>query len=105
MSSNIKRILDLVLGLALSSFLSIRPENMKKKVCLFVALASLLFSVYSQSVDRDYFRNNILDLDPIEGIYDAQVFGRSALAWRWQESSEKFMMSTTVVFVFVGKFL
>lgn len=70
---------------------------MKKIVCLFVALASLLFSVYSQSVDRDYFRNNILDLDPIEGIYDAQVFGRSALAWRWQESSEKFMMSTTVV--------
>lgn len=78
---------------------------MKKTVCLFLTFVSLVYSVYSQTVDRDYFKNNILDLDPIEGIYDAQVFGRSALAWRWQESSEKFMMSTTVVFVFVGKFL
>lgn len=39
------------------------------------------FSVYSQSVDKDYFKNNILDLDPIEGIYDVQIYGHTANAY------------------------
>ena len=39
------------------------------------------FSVYSQTVDRDYFKNNILDLDPIEGIYDVQIYGHTANAY------------------------
>lgn len=54
---------------------------MKKIVCIFIALVSLSFSVYSQTVDRDYFKNNILDLDPIEGIYDVQIYGHTANAY------------------------
>ena len=56
-------------------------ENMKKIVRIFIALVSLSFSVYSQTVDRDYFKNNILDLDPIEGIYDVQIYGHTANAY------------------------
>ena len=36
-------------------------------------------SIYSQS--RDYFKNNILDLDPIEGEYDMEVYAQGANAF------------------------
>lgn len=54
---------------------------MRKTVCLVLTLVSLVLSGYSQSIDRDYFKNNILDLDPIEGIFDVQIYGHTANAY------------------------
>ena len=52
---------------------------MKKSVFIILSLMAFSFSMYSQS--REYFENNILDLDPIEGIYDVQIYGNTANAY------------------------
>lgn len=57
-------------------------ETMKKIVCLFLTLISLSISVCSQTFDRDYFKNNILELDPIEGEYELVSYYQSANAFR-----------------------
>jgi S1-C subfamily serine protease len=56
------------------------------------------FSLYSQN--RDYFRNNILDLDPIEGEYDMEVYAQGANAF--VTFPENKVESSTVTIVKVG---
>ena len=73
---------------------------MKKTVCLFLTFVLLVFSVYSQSIDRDYFKNNILDLDPIEGEYDMEVYAKGANAF--VTFPENKVESSTVTIVKVG---
>ena len=65
---------------------------MKKTIYFIFSLLMISFSLYSQS--RDYFKNNILDLDPIEGIYDVDNYKQGANAYRTfpeiYEGSSKF---------------
>ena len=72
---------------------------MKRNLYLILSLLVIPFLTYSQS--RDYFKNNILELDPIEGIYDADIYKKGANAF--QTFTETYETSTKLTIVRVGE--
>lgn len=72
---------------------------MKRNLYLILSLLVIPFLTYSQS--RDYFKNNILELDPIEGIYDADIFKQGANAF--QTFPETYETSTKLTITRIGE--
>ena len=72
---------------------------MKRNLYLILSLLVIPFLTYSQS--KDYFKNKILELDPIEGIYDADIFKQGANAF--QTFPETYETSTKLTIARVGE--
>lgn len=72
---------------------------MKRNLYLILSLLVIPFLTYSQS--RDYFKNNILELDPIEGIYDADIYKQGANAF--QTFPETYETSTKLTIARIGE--
>lgn len=79
--------------------------NLKTIVVIATILLTISFDTYSQSsTDRNYFKENIMNLDPIEGDYYIDVFVQSANAFRTFPERKEESATISIVKDVSGKF-
>lgn len=71
---------------------------MKKIVVFIILLLIISLEVYSQiGMGRKYFEDNIMELDPIEGEFEVDVYGRGENAFRvFPENKEREITMTII---------